>query len=330
MTDDGWTPASMPDLAGTTAVVTGANSGLGLHTALELARHGARVVLACRDASRGAGALEQVRAMAAPGAEATLGTLDLADLASVRRFAAGLLDEVGPGGLQLLVNNAGVMALPHRRTADGFEMQLGTNHLGHFALTGLLLPALLPSAPGGAELGGGAPDPARVVTVSSFMHRTGRLRHHDLMHEKRYGKWSAYGQSKLANLLFTAELQRRADLAGLPLLSVAAHPGYASTNLQAAGPRMAGNRLGERFGALGNRLFAQPAEAGAWPTLRAATDPDAGPGDFYGPGALGGTRGAPVRSSRSRAALNPADAAWLWDRSAELTGVGFGALSPAR
>src|SRR3954453_23763608 len=184
-----WTTDEIPDLTGKRAVVTGANSGLGLCTALELARHGATVVLACRSAERGRAALDRIRA-AAPGCDVVLGSLDLVDLASVRAFAA----EHGTTGLDLLVNNAGVMALPRRPTADGFELQFGTNHLGHFALTGLLLPALL-DRPG-----------ARVVTVTSMMHRLGSIDFDDLDGERRYGKWTAYCRSKLANLVFAKEL----------------------------------------------------------------------------------------------------------------------------
>ncbi len=239
-----WTAADIPDLSGREAVVTGANSGLGFQTALELARHGARVVMACRDQGRGAQAVDRVRA-AAPGAQVELGALDLAELASVRRFAAWYRERREREGLDLLVNNAGVMAIPHRRTADGFEMQLGTNHLGHFALTGLLLP-LLTARPG-----------ARVVTVSSIAHRAGWISFGNLQRERRYERWTAYGQAKLANLLFAFELQRRADAVGVDLLSMAAHPGYAATNLQAVGPQMSGARLSARLFDAANRVVAQ-------------------------------------------------------------------------
>jgi NAD(P)-dependent dehydrogenase (short-subunit alcohol dehydrogenase family) len=292
------------------AVVTGSNSGLGLYTALELARRGAQVVMAVRDGERGAAAAEQLRGEV-PGAALDVRALDLADLASVRAFAAPLAAE----RLDLLVNNAGVMAIPHRTTADGFEMQFGTNHLGHFALTGLVLPALLRG-----ELRGG---PARVVTVSSTLHRRGRLDRDDLMGERSYSPWRAYGQSKLANLLFMRELQRRADAAGLRLLSVAAHPGYASTNLQLAGPRMRGSRVREVFSAAGNLLLAQPAAHGAWPTLRAATDPGARGGEYFGPDGFAEQRGNPVLVGMSSAASDAGDAAWLWERSQELTGVRY-------
>ena len=314
MTDRGWTSADMPDLAGVRAVVTGANSGLGFHTTLELARHGAGVVLGVRDEARGTDAAEQVLRQV-PGARLEVRRLDLADLASVRAFAG----DTGQEPLDLLVNNAGVMAIPQRRTADGFEMQFGTNHLGHFALAGLLLPALL----SGCLRGG----PSRVVTLSSMIHRRGRLDREDLMGERGYSPWRAYGQSKLANLLFLRELQRRADAAGVRLLSLGAHPGYAATNLQLAGPRMQRSRFREVGARLLNVVLAQPASQGAWPILRAATDPDARGADYYGPGGFAEQRGHPVRVGRSAQAMDDADAAWLWERSVELTGVRYEALS---
>lgn len=322
MTDSGaaareahWTPAAIPDLGGATAVVTGANSGIGLHTALELVRHGAQVVLACRDADRGQLALEQVRAEATAAVE--LMPLDLTDLRSVRGFAERVAATYPR--LDLLVNNAGIMAIPRRTTVDGFEMQLGTNHLGHFALTGLLLPRLL----GGSVAGG----PARVVTVSSTLHRRGRIDRDNLMLEIGYTPYRAYAQSKLANLLFVMELQRRVEAAGAPLASLGAHPGYAATNLQGVGPQMAGRAWAGRAAALGNRVLAQSAEHGAWPSLRAATDPAAHGGEYYGPGGFAEQRGHPRRVSMTARASDPDDAAWLWDRSVELTGVGYGALT---
>ena len=307
----GWTAADLPDLGGMRAVVTGANSGLGLYTSLELARRGARVVLAVRDGERGAAAAEQIRGEV-PGAAPRRPP------ARPRRPRLGARVRRACGEherLDLLVNNAGVMAIPRRATADGFELQFGTNHLGHFALTGLLLPALVR----GELLGG----PARVVTVSSTLHRRGRLDRDDLMGERSYSPWRAYGQSKLANLLFMRELQRRVDAAGLRLLSVAAHPGYASTNLQLAGPRMRGSRARALFYAAGNLLFAQPAAHGAWPTLCAATDPGARGGEYYGPGGLAEQRGHPVLVGMSAAASDAGDAGWLWERSEELTGVSY-------
>jgi NAD(P)-dependent dehydrogenase (short-subunit alcohol dehydrogenase family) len=211
------------------------------------------------------------------------------------------------------------MATPRRTTADGFELQLGTNHLGHFALTGLLLPALLRRRADDHD--------ARVVVVTSLMHRMGRLHREDLMHERRYRRWEAYGQAKLANLLFVLELQQRAARAGLPLRALAAHPGYSATNLQAVGPAMDGHRLLARLAAWGSRVVGQGAEPGAWPSLRAATDPSLPGGVLLGPSGLGGTRGTPVVETPAAAARDRDAAAWLWQRSVELTGVDFAALT---
>ena len=306
-----WTAADIPDLAGRTAVVTGANSGLGFHTAGQLALHGAQVVLACRDTGKGADAARRIRARA-PRAALEVVALDLADLASVRRFAQEY--RAGHSGLDILVNNAGVMAIPQRRTADGFEMQFGTNHLGHFALTGLLLPALL-ARPG-----------ARVVNVSSSVALIGRINFDDLQGERRYNPWIAYAQSKLASLLFTFELNRRAHAQGLDLIAVAAHPGYASTNLQGVAPRMTGNGLQARLNALGNALIAQPAGRGALPSLYAATTPDVHGGDYFGPDGFLGIRGYPTRAKAPRQAHDEGAARRLWEVSEELTGVRYDAL----
>ena len=300
-----WTAADIPDQSGRRAIVTGANSGLGLHTALEIARHGGQVILACRDEGRGRAALERLLAEA-PGAGAELRLLDLADLSSVRAFAAGVGEP-----LDLLVNNAGVMALPRRTTADGFEMQIGTNHLGHFALTGLLLPRLLASGD------------ARVVTVSSGAHRVGRIDFDDLHGERRYQRWLAYAQSKLANLLFCFELQRRADAAGAALRSVAAHPGWAATNLQFAGPEMDAGLLG-RVESLSmkvaNVVVAQSDARGALPLLYAATM-DLSGGSYVGPDGPGELRGHPMLVGSSRAARDEVLAGRLWELSERLTGV---------
>jgi NAD(P)-dependent dehydrogenase (short-subunit alcohol dehydrogenase family) len=307
-----WTTADIPDLTGRTAVVTGANSGIGFGAVVELARHGAAVTLAARDPGRGADALARLRSEV-PAADARLAPLDLADLGSVREFAA----RYAPDGLDLLVNNAGVMAVPLRRTPDGFESQFGTNHLGHFALTGLLLPKLL-ARPG-----------ARVVSVTSGVHRIGRIDFGDLDAQGRYRKWPAYAQSKLANLLFTFELQRRADAAGVELLAVAAHPGYAATNLQAVGPQLAGNRVVERGTAVVTRVIGQPARDGALPTLRAATDPAVRGGEVFGPDGFLELRGAPKQVAVSRRARDRAVAERLWTVSEEKTGVRYPALDPA-
>jgi NAD(P)-dependent dehydrogenase (short-subunit alcohol dehydrogenase family) len=303
-----WTTDDIPDLAGKQAIVTGANSGLGLQTAFELARHGATVLLGCRSAERGEQALARIR-RAVPDGDVVLGSLDLADLASVRAFA----EEHG-SALDLLVNNAGVMALPRRTTADGFEMQFGTNHLGHFALTGLLLPALL-ERPG-----------ARVVTVTSMMHWMGRIDFEDLDRERGYQRWPAYCQSKLANLVFAKELARRA---GGRLTSVAAHPGLAATNLQQAAPRMEGSKVREGLYGLFNRIAAQSDAAGAWPSLYAATAPAVQGGQCYGPRGLGQSRGAPRRVRTLPRAADAELGRRLWEVSEERTGVSSDALSAA-
>ena len=241
----------MPDQSGRTAVVTGANSGLGLVTARELAARGARVVLACRNTAKGEEARHAIEVVV-KDAELSVEELDLASLDSVRAFA-----ERSTGGIDLLINNAGVMATPRRRTAEGFELQFGTNHLGHFALTGLLL----------GELEGR--EDARVVTLSSGAHRMGRISFDNLGGDRRYFRWSAYSQSKLANLLFALELERRLRAGGSNVKSLAAHPGYAATNLQHAGPPAIDSAIMH----VGNRLFAQSDEMGALPTLYAATEP---------------------------------------------------------
>ncbi|MEV4868481.1 oxidoreductase [Streptomyces syringium] len=303
----GWTAHDIPDQSGRTAVVTGANSGIGYITARELARRGARVVLACRDATRGKAAEEQVRAEA-PGADVVFAPLDLADLASVRAFAADLKDD----RLDLLINNAGVMALPQRRTVDGFEMQFGTNHLGHFALTGLLLPRLRAAGHG-----------ARVVTVSSGLHFLSTVDPRDLNMDHRYHRWIQYGRSKSANLLFTHELARRLTAEGSRVVAAAAHPGYAATNLQTAGARMEERAWRERGAELLNRAFAQSAEEGALPSLYAATAPDVGQDDFFGP-RVQLWRGSPTRSARAKWTLSDKASAGLWAASERLTGVRYG------
>jgi NAD(P)-dependent dehydrogenase (short-subunit alcohol dehydrogenase family) len=304
-----WTADDMPDLTGRSVVVTGANSGIGYEAALALAAHGADVTLAVRNADKGATARDAILA-AVPGAHVDVASLDLADLSSVRTFAADW-STAHPEGLDLLVNNAGVMAIPRRETADGFEMQLGTNHLGHFALTGLLLPALV------------ARPRSRVVTVSSGAHRFGRMDFEDLMGAKRYHAWRAYGQSKLANLLFTSELQRRLDASGVPVRAMAAHPGYAATGLQAVGPQMRGQGWMNGAMDMANRVLAQSAAMGALPTLFAATVPGLPGNSYVGPDGFMEQRGHPRLVDRSKAAMNTADAARLWLVSDELTGVHY-------
>ena len=310
---DKWTASDIPDQTGRFAVVTGANSGLGLVTARELARAGATVVVACRNTGKGEQAANTIRS-AVPGASVEVRELDLADLASVHAFASRLAGE--RDRIDLLINNAGVMAPPRRVTVDGFESQLGTNHLGHFALTGLLLGMLL-----------AAPQP-RVVTLSSGAHRRGRINFDDLQGERRYQHWLAYGQSKLANLLFCFELQRRASAAGTSLESLAAHPGYAATNLQFAGPGIAAERW---MMWVANRVIAQSADMGALPTLYAATVPDLPGGTFVGPDSWGDMRGHPHIVTASGRAYDNEAAARLWEISDQLTGVHyeFGAAARA-
>lgn len=304
----GWNEKDVPDQRGRVAVVTGANSGLGYVTARELARKGARVVLACRSEVRGSEAADRIVAEV-PGAEAEFARLDLGDLASVREFAAAFPYE----RLDLLVNNAGVMAMPYGTTVDGFETHFGVNHLGHFALTGLLLPALLDALA------------ARIVTLSSFMHVLANIDIDDLNSERRYSRWTAYARSKTANLLFTHELTRRLAAAGSGVVAAASHPGYAATNLQTAAPQAEGRKGAERLMEIGNRVFAQPAEAGALPSLYAATAPDVRPDSFFGP-RIAMWRGAPAPSWRAPWTLNDAMGQRLWAASEELTGVVYGQL----
>jgi NAD(P)-dependent dehydrogenase (short-subunit alcohol dehydrogenase family) len=293
-------------------VITGANSGIGFEASRALARRGARVVLACRSPEKAGAAIEALREES-PEAELTVRRLDLASLASINEFAKEVL-EAGDS-LHALVNNAGVMAIPYARTVEGFEMQLGTNHLGHFALTGLLLERLL-ETPG-----------SRIVSVSSTAHSFGRMRWEDLQSEKSYSKWRAYGQSKLANLLFTYELQRRLEASGATTLAVACHPGYAATNLQTAGPKLAGSSLAEQGMLLLNRLMAQPAEMGALPTLYAAFAEGVQGADYFGPDGLAETRGHPKKVQSSSRSRIPDDQARLWEVSEALTRVRYPALA---
>ena len=304
-----WTSADMPRLNGRRVIVTGANSGLGYFTTLALAEHGASVTMAVRDMAKGKVAADQIRA-AFPTSDIEVVRLDLADLSSVRIFAS-TWSSAHPQGLDILINNAGIMAIPHRRTADGFETQFGTNHLGHFALTGLLLPALVAS-----------PN-SRVVTVASQAHRMGRMNFDDLMGERKYRSWGAYGQSKLANLLFTAELQRHLDQEHLAIRAYAAHPGYANTNLQGVGSTMRGNSLGTKFTSLGNRILAQSAQMGALPTLFAATAPELPGGSYIGPDGFLEQRGYPKIVHTSKAARQIPAAERLWKMSEQLTGVAY-------
>jgi NAD(P)-dependent dehydrogenase (short-subunit alcohol dehydrogenase family) len=300
-----WNAGDIPDQTGRVAIVTGANSGLGLVTARELARAGAKVVIACRDTTKGDRAEAEIQAQV-PGADLDVRALDLADLASVRGFVARLTGE--HDSIDLLINNAGVMAPPRRLTVDGFESQFGTNHLGHFALTGLLLPTLM-----------SAPKP-RVVTLSSSAHRIGKMNFDDLQGERHYNNWRAYGQSKLSNLLFCFELARRATAAGTGLLSVAAHPGYAATNLQFAGPSAFYEKA---IMAVTNRVLAQSADMGALPTLYGATVADLPSGTFVGPDGFLEQRGHPHIVTAISRAYNESDWRRLWEISEEMTGVTY-------
>ena len=305
-----WIAEQMPDQQGRTAIVTGANSGLGFIVSRELARAGAHVIMTSRDAERGAKAMDTIKG-AHPDANIEVAQLDLANLASVRTFVQRFL--AGHNQVDLLVNNAGVMAAPHARTADGFELQFGTNHLGHFALTGLLMPAFK------QRLGN------RVVTVSSLNHKLGRMHFDDLQGEQHYSRWGAYAQSKLANLLFALELERKLKAARLPVHSVAAHPGYAATNLQFSGP-VRRERLVLGFA---NRFLAQSAEMGALPILYAATYPDLPAGSYVGPDGPGEARGYPTLVQPSARAKDAGVANLLWQISERLTGVEYDLLEAA-
>ena len=297
-----WTAAQIPDQTGRLAVVTGANSGLGLVTARELARAGAKVVMTARNSAKGEEAVRTVQARA-PDADVELEQLDLADLGSVRSFAERVTGR--DDGVDLLVNNAGVMATPRRETADGFELQFGTNHLGHFALTGLLLPVME-----------GRED-ARVVTLSSGAHKGGRISFDNLRGGRRYFRWRAYAQSKLANLLFALELDRRLRAAGSTVKSLAAHPGYSATNLQSSGPPTVDALLMAPV----NRFYAQSDEMGALCTLYAATVPGLAGGTYIGPDGFAEMRGHPVPVPPNANARDEAVARRLWEVSEELTGV---------
>lgn len=295
----GWSEQNVPQLAGKVAVVTGANSGLGLETTRLLAQRGARVIMACRNEDKARQARELVLCHGVDTAKVQVASLDLADQSSITAFA----ETLAGSQLDLLINNAGLMAVARSRTADGFETQFGVNHLGHFALTLRLLPVLT------------ATKGARVVTLTSIVHRGGRVRLDDLNFERgRYGRWTAYGQSKLANILFSTELGRRLAAAGRDTLSLAAHPGYARTGLGQDEPR-----LMARLQAVGDLLFAQSAARGALPTLRAAADPDARNGLLYGP--RWKNFGDAVVETPSRAAREEKLAAALWERSLDLVSL---------
>jgi len=291
-----WTATDIPDQTGRVAVVTGANSGLGYETALVLAGRGAHVVLACRNQAKARAAKDRILALH-PDATLSVEPLDLADLSSVATFADRLA--AAHDRLDMLVNNAGIMAVDEGRTADGFELQFGVNHLGAFALTSRLLPMLI------------ATPASRVSVMSSFGHRAGRIRFDDLMFERRYRRWAAYFQSKLANVLFVVELQRRLDAAGHDIIVAGAHPGSSNTGL------VPDERAWmERLIHLAGPLATQPASRGALPLLRATTDPSVRGGGFYGPRWM--MRGHPVRETPARSARDLDTARRLWERSADL------------
>lgn len=298
-----WTAADVPDQTGRVAVITGANTGIGFEAAKVLAARGATVVLACRNPDRAGDALARL-ADATPGVRAEFLRLDLSSLASIREAAAELRDRHAE--IDLLVNNAGVMWTPRSTTADGFELQFGTNHLGHFAFTGLVLDRLLPVVG------------SRVVTVSSMGHRTGQLDFDDLQSERAYGRHRAYAASKLANLMFTYELQRRLEVAGAHTAAVAAHPGGAGTELVRNSPPLI-RFLYPMF----EPLVTQSAERGALPTLRAATDPFTRGGEYYGPDGLGEVKGFPKRVGSSSRSHDKLAQRRLWQESRQLTGVTF-------
>lgn len=306
-----WTTEQIPSQAGKIALITGANSGIGYQAARELARHGAHVLLGCRNEAKGRAALERLL-REAPGASAEVVPLDMASLASIHSFATAF---IGRGvALDLLINNAGVMALPKREvTEDGFERQFGTNHLGHFALTGLLLPSLL-----------AAPSP-RVVTVASLAHRTGKIDFENLQRERGYEGWDAYNASKLANILFARELDRRARAAHSRLLSLAVHPGVSTTSIFENGPGT--TNLKAIMVKLLAPVMMQNDEAGALPTLYAATSPNAHGGEYIGPDGFGELKGSPVVVQPRPQALDTAVGERLWAVSEELTGVHYPALS---
>lgn len=300
-----WSAAQIPDQQGRFALVTGANSGIGYQAALELARHGAHVLLGCRSEQKAQDAVARLRA-AVPDAKADFVLLDMASLRSIRDFAASFASS--GLALDLLINNAGVMALPKRElTEDGFERQFGTNHLGHFALTGLLMPHILR-----------APAP-RVITVASLAHQGGKIEFDNLQSERKYVPWAAYNASKLANILFARELDRRARDAGSRLLSLPVHPGVSQTQIVANGPGP--GDLKTKFIFTFAKFLTSPDSEGALPTLYAATAPDVRGGDYIGPDGFMELKGAPTVVKPRPHALDEATGRKLWEVSEQLTGV---------
>jgi len=307
-----WTVDQMPDCSDKTVLITGANSGLGFEATKAFAKNGATVIMACRSTDRGKQAATEIQdTIADTGAILHVRQCDLASLDSIESFATGIEGEYD--AIDVLCNNAGVMAIPRQETEDGFEKQLGVNHLGHFALTGHLLYLVV-----------GTEGESRIVTQSSGAHERGDMNFDDLHCEQSYGKWEAYGQSKLANLLFAYELQRRLEAANITdTISVACHPGYAATNLQYRGPEEEGSKLRMGLMKVANATLGQSAQQGALPMLYASVAPDVQGGDYYGPGGFMNMRGAPEKQSSNEASYDERDAKQLWEKSEELTGVTY-------
>src|SRR5258706_4631821 len=304
---NGWTAKDMPDQSGRVVIITGANSGIGYESAIAFARKRAKVVMACRSIDKAERARQDLLKLV-PGVSVEIQRLDLGDLKSIRAFAESF--NANYDRLDILMNNAGIMAPPYGKTTDGFETQFGTNHLGHFALTGLLMPKLLETPQ------------SRVVTVSSGVYLNGHINFDDLQSEKHYSPWAAYSQSKLANILFTEELQRKLEVARADVISVASHPGWAATNLQTSN-----NRLQHIFMLTGNFLLAQSAERGATSQLYAATAPSVHGGEYYGP--RRGLWGNVVRVELNAQGKDTVKAARLWQVSGQLTGIHYEALGKA-
>lgn len=304
-----WTAIDIPDLSGKVAIVTGGNSGLGFYTCLELARKGAKVIIAGRSEEKGNTALSTIK-VEVPAADIQFMQLDLADIGSIRHFVKSFLGSHTK--LDILINNAGVMALPLCRTVQGFEMQFGTNHLGHFALTALLFKCIASTKD------------ARIVNVSSLMHKFGKINFEDLNSEKSYSKWGAYSQAKLSNILFSLELDRRIRLSGIGTKVMAVHPGYAATNLQTRGGEMEGSKMNVWMNIFLNKILAQPAWQGALPSLYAASCELAESGKYYGPSGFGSVRGCPREENLNPKLISPDVAKRLWEESERLTGISFG------
>lgn len=306
MTD--WTADDIPELEGKTVIVTGANSGLGFEASKMFAKKDAEVIMACRSIERGKNAKDDIE-KEVEDTNLEVKKLDLADLESVKDFAEEFI--ANHGKLDILCNNAGIMAIPREETDDGFEKQFGVNHLGHFALTAHLFPALKKA------------EKARVVTQSSGLHTSGEINFDDLMHEENYSPQQVYSDSKLANLLFAYELDRKIRREGLDIESIGCHPGYAATNLQKRGPEKSGNRIKKFAMKVANKVVAQSSKKGALPMMYAAVSEESEGGDYIGPGGLGNMRGLPEIQESSEASYETSTAEELWAVSEELTGVDF-------